>query len=53
VYPCGDLPNASSLNYGLGTTRPNEVIAKLSPSGTICVFTLTATDVIVDVVGHT
>jgi len=53
VYPCGERPNASSLNYGPGITRPNELIAKLSPSGTLCVFTLTEVDVIVDVVGHT
>jgi hypothetical protein len=52
VYPCGTRPATSSLNYGFGITRPNEVIAKLSPSGTICVFTLTDVDVIVDVVGY-
>lgn len=52
VYPCGDVPNASSLNYDVGITRPNELITKLSPTGTICVYTLTDVQVIVDVGGH-
>lgn len=53
VYPCTeDRPQASSLNYAAGMTRPNELIAKLSPAGSICVFTLSATDVVVDVVGY-
>lgn len=52
VHPCGALPLASSINYGPGTTRPNELIAKLSADGTICVFTLATVDVIIDVVGH-
>ena len=52
VHPCGELPNASSLNYGSGITRPNEVVARLSSSGTVCIYTLTDVDVIVDVVGY-
>ena len=53
VYPCTPtVPTASSINYGVGITRPNELIAKLSAEGTICVFTLTEADIIVDVVGH-
>ncbi|NNE10947.1 MAG: peptidoglycan DD-metalloendopeptidase family protein, partial [Ilumatobacter sp.] len=52
VYPCGSRPNASSVNYVPGSIEPNEVIAKLSPTGSICVFTLTAADVVVDVVGY-
>ncbi len=52
VYPCGVLPTASSVNYVPGAVEPNEVIAKLSPRGSICVYTLTTADVIVDVVGH-
>ena len=31
---------------------PNEVVAKLSPTGTVCVFSLTDDDLIVDVVGY-
>jgi len=51
AYPCGTVPTASSLNYGVGTTRPNELIAKLSSTGTICVFALTDVHVIIDVLG--
>jgi hypothetical protein len=53
VYDCGTRPGTSSLNYGPGITRPNEVIAQLSPDGDLCVFTLSDTHVIVDIVGHT
>ena len=53
VYPCTpSVPTASSINYDVGITRPNELITKLSGDGTICVFTLTAADIIIDVVGH-
>ena len=52
VHPCGTLPTASSINYGPGTTRPNELVAKLSPAGTICVYTLAPTHVVVDVAGY-
>ncbi len=53
AYPCGTIPGASSLNYTSGTTRPNELITKLSPTGTICIFTLANAHLIVDVVGYT
>jgi len=53
AYPCtADVPNASSLSYGTGTTRPNELITKLSPEGTLCIYTLTTTDLIIDITGH-
>ncbi len=52
AYPCGVVPEASSLNYGIGTTRPNELVAKLSPTGTICVYALNTTHLITDVVGY-
>jgi hypothetical protein len=52
VYPCDTpRPLASSLNYTPGTASPNEVIAKLSPIGTICLFTLQPVDLVVDVTG--
>ena len=51
-YRCGDLPKASSVNFGPGQTRPNELISKLSSDGTICVFTRAGTHVILDVVGY-
>ncbi len=52
VYPCdAPRPVASSLNYVPGSTTPNEVIAKLSASGTICLFTLQPVDLVVDITG--
>jgi ELWxxDGT repeat protein len=53
VYPCGDRPLASSLNYGAaGAVVGNELIAKLSDGGTVCVFSSAETDLTVDVVGY-
>ncbi len=52
IHPCGTLPNASSLNYTTGVNIPNELITKLSPTGTICIYTYATTDLIADVVGY-
>jgi alpha-tubulin suppressor-like RCC1 family protein len=52
AYPCGaTVPTASSVNFGAGGVDPNEVVAKLSPTGSLCVFAFADTDVLVDVVG--
>ncbi len=52
VYPCDTpMPLASSLNYTTGATIPNELITKLSNTGTICIYTLHPTDLIVDTTG--
>jgi hypothetical protein len=52
VYPCDAArPLASSLNYTPGTITPNELIAKLSATGTICLYTLAGVDLVVDVTG--
>ncbi len=52
VYPC-DQPRAatSNLNHATATTTSSSVIAKLDPSGTVCVFNSTGTHLIVDVGG--
>jgi hypothetical protein len=52
VYPCGTLPYTSVLNYSAGEAVANEVIAKLSPTGSICVFTYSTANIIVDVAGY-
>ena len=52
VYPCGTpRPNASSVNYVVGDTVANAVIARPGSGGRICVFASGATHVIVDVGG--
>ena len=53
VFPCGSArPNASNLNYTAGQSIPNAVVSKVGTSGRVCIFTLTATDLIVDVNGY-
>ena len=52
VFPCGTRPGTSSVNYLAGEAVANEVIAKLSPVGSICVYAHSAVNVIVDVAGH-
>ena len=52
VFPCGPMPLASSLNYASDHPVANELITKLSPNGTVCIYALTTTHVIVDAVGH-
>ncbi len=51
AYPCGDVPNASSLNFAAGTVVSNEIVAPVS-NGQVCFFSSAATDLIVDVAGH-
>jgi hypothetical protein len=51
VYPCGSRPNVSSLNYPAGGTVANAVITRVSPTGTVCFFSSTVADLLVDVNG--
>lgn len=52
VYPCGEpVPLASTLNYGAGRTVGNSTLSKVGADGTVCVFSLVAADVVVDLVG--
>jgi hypothetical protein len=38
VFPCGDQPLASNLNFVTGQTVPNTVIAPLSADGSVCFY---------------
>ncbi|MFN3255043.1 MAG: hypothetical protein ACE37B_05070 [Ilumatobacter sp.] len=54
VYPCGDRPNAASVNFAAGSVTSNAVFVALSdPAGQICIYTSAETHVAVDVVGYT
>jgi hypothetical protein len=53
VHPCGKRPNSSNVNYEVGDTAPNAVLAKLSSTGTVCIFTVASTDLVVDTAGFT
>jgi hypothetical protein len=54
AYPC-DQPrptDTSSLNYNGADIRGNLATIKLSPSGTICLYSQAASHVVVDVTGY-
>ena len=51
VYPCGDLPLVSSLNYIARQTVPNAVITPVSAEGDICLYASAATDLFADING--
>lgn len=52
MYPCGERPLASSLNAtAAGAVVGNEVVAKLSENGSVCVYASTGTHLTADVVG--
>ncbi len=52
VYACdGDRPVVSNLNPSRGKVRPNLVVTPVSASGTVCLFTLNETHLVVDVTG--
>ena len=51
VFPCGDRPEASNLNYRRGQTTPNAVIASLSSTGEVCFFSFAPVDLIADLNG--
>ena len=52
VFPCGTRPETSNLNPDAGENRANLVTTTLSPTGTVCLYTLQPTDLVVDVVGY-
>ena len=53
VFPCGSAqPNASSLNLWRVQTVANAVVVKVGDGGQVCLFTQSATHLIVDVNGY-
>jgi len=54
TWPCDrPAPTASSLNYLAGVNRANQVVSALSATGTICVRSSQAVQLIIDVSGST
>jgi hypothetical protein len=51
VYPCGGRPGSSNLNFVVGQTVPNAVIAPVSSSGEVCFFTNASAHLLADVNG--
>ncbi len=52
VYPCGATPPTSSVNPVAGDVRPNTVTTALSANGSVCIYTNTGVDLLVDVFGY-
>ena len=53
VYPCGlSQPVVSNLNFAAGQTIPNAVVVKVGTDGKVCLYTLAATHLLVDVGGY-
>ena len=52
AYPCGAAaPTASNLNVTAGETRANQAAVALDSTKSVCVFSSTTTDVIIDLAG--
>lgn len=52
VYPCdAERPLASNLNFLAGSVIANGVIAPVSSTGTVCIYSSVATDLVVDLAG--
>ena len=51
VFPCGTRKEVSSVNYTAGSTVANAVIAPVSPTGTICLYSQVLADVLADING--
>jgi hypothetical protein len=53
VWPCGvPRPTSSNLNLTAGSTSPNLVISKVGVNGTVCLYTLSGTHLLADVMGY-
>jgi hypothetical protein len=51
VFPCGIRPLTADVSYVEGEVEPNAVIAQVSPSGHVCLYSLVDTHLVVDVNG--
>lgn len=53
VYPCGSpRPEASTINFEVGSTIANGIVAKVGADGDVCIYTSVDADVVVDVDGY-
>ena len=52
VWPCDrERPTASNLNYGPGETVAVAALARVDSDGSVCVYTLAPTHLVIDVAG--
>ena len=52
AYPCADRKLVASVNYVTGETVSNAVVVPVSPTGTVCFYSLVPVDLVVDVTGY-
>lgn len=52
VYPCGERPDTSNLNFVTGDTVANSVLAPVSTRGTICLYVRGQAHLLADVSGY-
>ena len=52
VYPCGDLPDTSNLNFIDDQTVANTILAPVSAVGSVCLFVHGSAHLILDVSGY-
>ena len=51
AYPCGQLPNASNVNYAAGVDTANSAQVPVSGTGEICLWASSALHILVDING--
>ena len=51
AYPCGQLPNASNVNYAAGVDTANSAQIPISGTGEICLWASSALHILVDING--
>ena len=53
AYPCGtNPPLTASVNYVAGQIVPNAALSQVGAGGKVCIYTLAASHVVVDVTGY-
>lgn len=52
LFPCGAVPNASTVNYLPGQVVANHAVVRLDDSGRVCVFSFAETDLLIDLTGY-
>ena len=52
AYPCGTVPDTSTVNFGERQTVANSALVRLSDTGSICLYVFGSAHLLVDVFGY-
>ena len=52
AYPCGSIPDTSTLNFDKGDTVANSALVRLSDTGSICLYVFGSAHLLVDIFGY-